>query len=159
MKNKKVESTMWLDFLGFVFIPFIILIASLLAIRLFGKKGMENTIYGILLIFYCLYSFVTFYHLLKRKRITFYIVLGFIILTTVIIPFDIIVRYEIDQILYKELIVLGTIIIWLIPNIIYIIKKRNTFKDYHLLNIKKCPGCNRYIPVTMKSCGKCKYKG
>ena len=156
MKKKKVETTIWLDILGFIILPFIILMASLLAIKMFGKS---HIIIGICLLLFCLYSFITFYYLLKRKRISFYLTIVYICLSTIFLSYDIIVRYEIFDILYRELTVLGIIIIWLVPNIIYLIKKRNVFKDYHLMGIKKCPGCNRFIPVSMDKCGKCNYKG
>ena len=156
MKKKKVETTIWLDILGFVLLPFFILMASLRAIDLFGKKSI---ILGIILLLFCLYSFVTFYYLLKRKKITFFTTLIFIVLSTIFLSYDIMVRYEIYDILYRELTVLGVIIIWLVPNVIYLIKKRSIFKDYHLMGIKKCPGCNRFIPVSMDKCGKCNYKG
>ena len=56
-----------------------------------------------------------------------------------------------------ELIGLG-FVIWVIPNYIYLYKRKDIFRKHAVAHIKKCPGCNRIIPVNMISCGKCNYK-
>jgi membrane protein YdbS with pleckstrin-like domain len=127
--NKNILSTIWLDFLTYIFMPLFILINST---ELLKRIGSKNILLLIFLIVTIIYSIFTLYIVSSMK---------------------------LNNIWYILEIFGGVSVLWIIPNYIYLYKRYEIFK--HRINtahIKKCPGCNRIIPVSMVSCGKCDYK-
>lgn len=154
-KNEKLPSTIWLDFLTYIFMLFYIFTLSLNLIDSFNKINIIRIIIFSIFIIFC---FFTFYNLIKRKRKAYYCMFIFFIISMFTIIFDVISKYNIEKIIYIiELFIVG-IICWVVPNFIYIAKRKMLFKEHHLINIKRCPGCNRIIPISMVSCGRCNYK-
>lgn len=157
-KRNKLPSTIWLDFLTYIFMLFYIFTLSLNLIDSFNKIDTINIIKIIAFSSFIIFCFFTFYNLIKRKRKAYYCMFIFFAISMFTIIFDIINKYNIEKMIYIiELFVVG-IICWIIPNYIYMIKRKMLFKEHHLINIKRCPGCNRIIPVNMVSCGRCNYK-
>ncbi len=152
MKYEKSLSTIWLDFICYIFIPFYIFSSSLELLKILNS----NIILSILLIIINAYFFVTLLFLSKRKKIAYYMLFPFYILSYISISFYLIFKYNLkENIFYILFIVFG--IIWIIFNYIYIIKRKNRFYEHSVAHVKKCPGCNRIIPISMKYCGKCNY--
>lgn len=155
---KNVKSTIWLDFINYIFIPFYILMTSLEFIKLIPNINIINIIKLLLDILGVVLGILTIMFLYKRKKKILFIYIAFIInsmITICLLIFDRVNISRIDYIL--EIFVVG-FIIWVIPNIIYVIIRRDMFKPHELNHIKKCPGCKRIIPEHMISCGKCNYK-
>ena len=127
------ESTIWLDFINFIVIPFYAIASMIKPFHIFNIT-IVNIILDIMIF---IYSVITFYYGLKRRKIAYYLFLIY---------------------LFIIIFVLFSGMIWLIPNYIYMRNRKALFYEHNVTHIKKCPGCNRIIPVTMVSCGKCNYK-
>lgn len=158
MKKKKVISTIWLDFVNYIFMPFYILTLSLNLIECFHFNNILNIIKSIGYLICIVISFFTFIKLMKRKKISFYFLFIFYIISMLTMGIDIINRMNIKDIINILVVYVVLIIFWIVPNYVYLLKRKTFFKEHQLFNIKKCPGCNRIIPVTMKHCGRCDYK-
>lgn len=157
-KKNKLPSTIWLDFLTYIFMPFYILTLSLNLIASFNNLIIINVIKSIIYGVFIIFCFITFYYLIKRRKSAYYCMMIFFVISMITVLLDIMGNYHIDKVIYIiELFIVG-IIFWIIPNYIYMMKRKILFKEHHLINIKKCPGCNRIIPVSMTSCGRCNYK-
>lgn len=157
-KNNKLPSTIWLDFLTYIFMPFYIFTLSLNMIDSFNNLTIINIIKSLIYVIIITFNFITFYYLIKRKKNAYYCMIAFYIISMITIILDIINKYSITKIIYIIELVVAGIICWIIPNYIYLKRRKLLFKDHQLLNIKKCPGCNRIIPISMNSCGRCNYK-
>lgn len=155
---KNVKSTIWLDFINYIFIPFYILISFLELIKLIPNFTVINIIKMLLDVSGIILSLITMKFLRKRKKKILFIYIPFIINSMITISLLIFDRVHIIRIDYMVEIYLAVFVLWVIPNIIYIISRKDMFKDYKLNSIKKCPGCKRLIPVHMSCCGKCNYK-
>ena len=152
----KFKSSIWLDFVNYIFMPFYILTLSLELIKLFSS---DNIIGIILLAISLLYSIFTFYNFIKRNKIAYYILYFFYILSMILMVIYFSNMLNLRKITYViEFIVVG-IIFWIIPNYVYLYKRKDMFRKHNVAHIKKCPGCNRIIPITMECCGKCNYEG
>ncbi len=149
---KKMPSTSWLDFITFVYLPFYLLAN---VVTLFSGVNIYILLPTILNI---IFSLITFYFLFKRKYQAYYLLFIFIFISLFSMGINIIRKYQIHNISFIIVEYVIGIIIWLIPNYIYIVKRRKFFNKHHMAHIKKCPGCNRIIPIEMKCCGKCNYK-
>ncbi len=148
------KSTIWLDFLNFIVIPFHILTGILELVDIFKSNGLDIIkliIFGLLII----YNVITFCLLLKRRKSSYYLLIGYIFLVLIIGLYNI--YFEVTNVLIFVLIIILGCISWLLPNCIYIKKRKTLFYDHNVAHIKKCPGCNRIIPIKMASCGKCGY--
>jgi len=156
MNNKKRISTIWLDFLNYIFMPFNILTITLTAIKQFG---LNHIIISILYIVALIIYFVCFYKVHKRDKYGYYLLYLYIILSLFMNIIEIINRYKVNNIMHAIIMFIVGIILWIIPNYVYLRKRKNIFCKRQLLNIKKCPGCKRIIPITMPCCGRCDYKG
>ncbi len=154
-KKSKVPSTIWLDFITYIFMLFYIFTLSL---NLIDSVHQTNIIKIIIFTLCIMLSFFTFYNLIKRNKRAYYCMFIFFGMSMLTIIFDLINKYHIDKMIYiVEFFGVG-FIGWIIPNYIYIRKRKMLFKEHNLINIKRCPGCNRIIPVSMVSCGRCGYK-
>ena len=154
--DKKILSTIWLDFISFIFIPFYILVNSN---ELFKAIKSKNILLIIYLIICIIYSIILLFNLVKKNKISYYMLYIFLVLSFSSIMLYLIPKLHINNIWYIVEIIGVSLIIWLVPNIIYLYRRQNIFKDkLPIAHIKKCPGCNRIIPVNMTSCGKCSYK-
>lgn len=152
----KFKSSIWLDFVNYIFMPFYILTLSLELIKLFSS---DNIIGIILLVISLLYSIFTLYNFIKRNKIAYYILYFFYILSMILMVIYFSNMLKLKNITYViEFIIVG-IIFWVIPNYVYLYKRKDMFRKHNVAHIKKCPGCNRIIPITMEYCGKCDYKG
>lgn len=150
----KPISTIWLDFISYIFFPFYILTLSLEVLNSFR----DSKIKFILLMICLLYIIFVFLNNLKRNKLAYYTMYSFymISLITIVIYFS--NKFNITKILYiLEFLGVG-FLLWVVPNSIYLYKRKKIFRKHNLANIKKCPGCNRIIPINMESCGKCNYK-
>jgi len=154
IKNKSIN-TIWLDFISYIFIPFYILTLGLETIKINGNK---NILLPVLLIIWLMFNIFLFYKLFKKEKLAYYLLYIFhpISITTIILYFT--NKFNLTNIMYiLEFVIVG-LILWTIPNYIYLFKRKDIFRKHNIAHIKKCPGCNRIIPVTMKCCGKCNYK-
>lgn len=152
---KDVKTSMWLDFLNYIFIPSTIGICSLELLKVFETKKFLDIIIFIIAIITAIIEFI---FLQKRKEKILYIHIPFLLATLIGYVSVIINRLNITKTNYIIELILVGIVIWFIPNIIYIIKRKDSFRKHNVAHIKKCPGCKRIIPIKMKSCGKCNYK-
>lgn len=148
MKPNKIQSTIWLDFLNFIFIPFYIFTNILSLFK--GLKIID--LIGLLVI--TIYDIITFYTVLKRRKMGYYLMYFFFLLSLVVMIYNLNSRYDLSYFITTGL----GIVFWIVPNYIYLFKRRKVFYEHNLAHIKKCPGCNRIIPSHMKCCGKCDYK-
>lgn len=158
MKNNiktKSMNTIWLDFISYIFIPFYILT---LGLEIFKIINTNNIIIPILLIIWLMFNLFLFYKLFKKEKISYYLMYIFhpISISTVVLYLCNKIKFT-NSLYVIELVIVG-LILWTIPNYIYLFKRKDIFRKHNIAHIKKCPGCNRIIPVTMKSCGKCNYK-
>lgn len=157
-KNKhtsKAANTIWLDFISYIFIPFYILT---LGLEVFKMTSSKIVIIPILVIIWIMFNLFLFYKLFKKEKLSYYLLYIFhpISISTIVLYFC--NKINLNNTLYIiELVVVG-LLLWTIPNYIYLFKRKDIFRKHNIAHIKKCPGCNRIIPVTMKSCGKCNYK-
>ena len=154
--NKNILSTIWLDFLTYIFMPLFILSNSN---ELLKRIGSKNIVLIIFLIVTIIYSIFTLYNSAKKNKLSYYLLYIFVFISMISISLYIVSSMKLTNIWYILEIFGGVSILWIIPNYIYIYKRYEIFK--HRINtahIKKCPGCNRIIPVSMVSCGKCDYK-
>lgn len=156
-KHNKLPSTIWLDFITYIFMLFYIFTLSLNLIGSFNKIDTINIIKMIVFSIFIVFCFFTFYNLIKRKRKAYYCMLYFL-LWVCLLSFWILLINIIRKTIYIIELFIVDLICWVIPNYIYIYKRKILFKEHHLINIKRCPGCNRIIPVSMVSCGRCNYK-
>ncbi len=148
---KKIKSTIWLDFLTIVLIPFYILTSTLTISKLLMHKiDILNLILTIIIF---LFSVVTFLFAFKRKKPAYYLLMVYVLL---------IMSYEIyrnaPNLMVMVIAFVVGILVWFIPNLIYLYRHKDCFYEHNMAHIKKCPGCNRIIPISMKCCGKCNYK-
>lgn len=154
MKDK-IKSTIWLDFYSYIFIPFYIFVLSKETLTIDNKLSFSC----IFLIIIIIFSIFTLLNVVKKNKLSYYLLYIFNIVSIISIGIYIINRFNINNFWYKiELLLIGSII-WLIPNYIYLYKRNNVFHKHSVVHIKKCPGCNRIIPISMDCCGKCGYKG
>ena len=152
--SKNTLSTIWLDFISYVFFPFYILVISIETINIFDV----NKLLASILILYLIYIAFIFVKQIKRNKIAYYLMYSFYPLSIITIVLYFCNKFSILKITYVlELIGVG-VLIWVIPNYIYLYKRKELFRKHNVAHIKKCPGCNRIIPVSMISCGKCSYK-
>ena len=153
--DTKKLSTIWLDFVSYIFMPFYFLTLSIETVDSFESK---NPLKIILLILCTIYTVCTIYNVFRKNKIAYYLMYGFITysIITIIIYFS--NKFNITNIKYiLEFIGVG-VIVWIIPNFIYLYKRKDIFRKHNVSHIKKCPGCNRIIPIHMESCGRCGYK-
>ena len=146
------ESTIWLDFINFIVIPFYAIASMIKPFHIFNIT-IVNIILDIMIF---VYSVITFYYGLKRRKIAYYLFLIYLFIIWIIVIGS--TYHLINNLLYFIIFVLFSGMIWLIPNYIYMRNRKALFYEHNVTHIKKCPGCNRIIPVTMVSCGKCNYK-
>lgn len=152
--SKKLKSTIWLDFIGYVFFPFYILVLSIETLNIFNLNKLKSIIY----IIYLIYIVFVFINQLKKNIISYYLMYTYYPLSIVTIVLYFCYKYDITKIIYiLELVGVG-LLLWVIPNYIYLYKRKELFRKHNIAHIKKCPGCSRIIPVNMTSCGKCNYK-
>ena len=152
--SKNTLSTIWLDFISYVFFPFYILVLSIETINIFGI----NKLLACILILYLIYIVFIFIKQIKRNKIAYYLMYSFYPLSVITIVLFFCNKYDISKLIYiLELMGVG-FFVWVIPNYIYLYKRKDLFTKHNVTHIKKCPGCNRIIPVSMISCGKCNYK-
>lgn len=159
MKKKKCLSTIWLDFLNYIFMPFNILTVSLTLIENINFSNLKLTLFIVFYFISLLISIISFYKCVRRNKLGYYLLYVYIIISLITNGIEIINRLGINDMVYILIFFISGVILWIIPNYIYIKKRKSIFQKHQLLNIKKCPGCERIIPVTMKFCGKCEYKG
>lgn len=153
--NVKPLSTIWLDFISYIFMPFYVLVLSLETLKLAGTK--KNFIF-ILAILCLIFSVFTFYKLFKKNKLAYYLMYIFYPINILTIVLYFCNRINLTNSVYVlELVIVG-LALWTIPNYIYLFKRKDIFREHNVAHIKKCPGCNRIIPVIMVSCGKCGYK-
>lgn len=152
----KSKSSIWLDFINYIYMPFYILTLSLELVDIFSKK---NILWIIILSISLLYSIFTFYNFIKRNKLAYYFLYFFYILSMILMSIYFSRILHITKLIYIiEFIIVG-VIVWLVPNFIYLYKRKDMFRKHNIAHIKKCPGCNRIIPVSMTCCGRCDYKG
>lgn len=150
--DAKCLSTIWLDFINYIYMPFYILTSSLEFIKNFK---VNIILYSIIIVF-TIYTFFTLYFLAKRDKKAYYLLFFFYVISAISMVLYIINRYNINQGIYiGGLVTLS--ILWIVLNYIYLIKRKKIFYKRAVAHIKKCPGCNRIIPISMESCGKCNY--
>lgn len=154
MKDKIIKSTIWLDFYSYIFIPFYIFVLSKETLKIDNKLSF-NCIFLIIII---IFSTFTLINLVKKNKLSYYLLYIFHILCIISIGIYAINKFNIVYILYKVELLLTSLIVWIIPNYIYLYKRRTIFYKHSVAHIKKCPGCNRIIPIHMTSCGRCEYK-
>ena len=150
---KNVKPTIWLDFMTYVIIPFYLITNVITLVNMFKDVNYFDLI---LLLLIMIYSLVTFLFLSKRKNISCYLLLGYIVLLGAI--FNYIFYTKVTNGIYLAISIMGTILCWILPNYIYLFKRQDFFKEHSNRHIKKCPGCNRIIPIAMACCGRCGYK-
>ena len=150
--NTKALSTIWLDFINYIYMPFYILTSSIEFIRNFKS----NVIFYSIVILFTIYTFFTLYFLAKRDKKAYYLLFFFYIISAISMVLFMIDRYNLKQSIYIVILIILSIL-WIILNFIYLIKRKKSFYKRDVAHIKKCPGCNRIIPVSMESCGKCNY--
>ena len=156
MNKEKKLSTIWLDFIIYIFIPFYFLTLTIESVSAFSS---EDIIKKISLIVCALYVAFTFCNLIKRNKLSYYLLFIFYIFSLITSCLFLSHRVNITNNIYiLEFIGIG-IFLWIIPNFIYTYKRRDMFRKHNIAHIKKCPGCNRIIPIHMESCGRCGYKG
>lgn len=155
-QNKgKTLSTIWLDFISYIFMPFYILVLSLESLKLIGT----NKILILISILLCLFfSIFTFYKLFKKNKISYYLMYIFYPLSIITISLYFCNKINFTNYMYVLEIVGVSLVLWTVPNYIYLFMRKDIFREHNIAHIKKCPGCNRIIPITMVSCGKCGYK-
>ena len=154
--NKNIKSTIWLDFLTYIFMPLFILINSN---ELLNRMGSKNILLILFLIFTIIYSTFTLYNSAKKNKLSYYLLYIFVFISMISISLYIVSCMKLTNIWYILEIFGATSILWIIPNYIYLYKRYEIFKHrVSTAHIKKCPGCNRIIPVNMVCCGKCDYK-
>ncbi len=152
--SKKIKSSIWLDFISYIFFPFYILALSIETLNVFNSDKVKSIIFILCLI----YIIFIFFNQIKRNKLSYYLMYTFYPLSIITIVLYFCSKLNILKISYIiELIGLG-FVIWVIPNYIYLYKRKDIFRKHAVAHIKKCPGCNRIIPVNMISCGKCNYK-
>lgn len=154
MKNIKTDSTIWLDFLSFILCPAFIIYSSL---RLKESIFSQNIILMLLFFVSIIISAITFYKVFKKEKLGYTLIQIFSILCYLITLIDIIFKYKLFNIIFIIIMIIVSIIL-LGFNYLYILKRKDIFRKHNLAHIKKCPGCNRIIPIHMTSCGKCDYK-
>lgn len=152
MSIKDVKPTMWLEFLKYILLPFCIIS------NIFMMFNHLKIIELIVFIIMTIYSIITLYLLIKRKEIAYYLLQFFIVISLIPMIKAFSTHFVIKDITKLIIISLIGIIVWIIPNWIYIKKRKKLFQDHSGQHIKKCPGCNRIIPINMVCCGKCNYK-
>ena len=146
------KSTIWLDFINYVLIPFYILTSSIELI----KNIKTNILISLALLIFIIYIFITLFYLIKREKKAYYLLFPFYIVSYIGTSIYFISKYGVkNNIYYLLIIILG--ILWCIFNFIYTLKRKKIFYKHSVAHIKKCPGCNRIIPISMLSCGKCNY--
>ena len=154
--NKNVISTIWLDFLTYIFMPLYILINSTELLNRIGSKNIWIITYLIVTI---VYSIVTLWNSAKKNRLSYYLLYIFVFISMISISLYIVTSMKLSNISYILEIFGAVSLLWIVPNYIYLFKKYEVFKNRTSgPHIKKCPGCNRIIPITMECCGKCGYK-
>lgn len=152
--SKKIKSSIWLDFISYIFFPFYILTLSIETLNVFNSDKIKAIIFVLGLI----YVIFIFFNQLKRNKISYYLMYSFYPLSMITIVLYFCSKLNILKLSYLiELIGLG-FVVWVLPNFIYLYKRKDMFRKHAVAHIKKCPGCNRIIPVNMISCGKCNYK-
>ena len=152
--SKKIKSSIWLDFISYIFFPFYILTLSIETLNVFNSYKVK----AIIFVFCLIYVIFIFFNQLKRNKISYYLMYSFYPLSMITIVLYFCSKLNILKLSYLiELIGLG-FVVWVLPNFIYLYKRKDMFRKHAVAHIKKCPGCNRIIPVNMISCGKCNYK-
>lgn len=152
--SKKIKSSIWLDFISYIFFPFYILTLSIETLNVFNSDKVK----AIIFVFCLIYVIFIFFNQLKRNKISYYLMYSFYPLSMITIVLYFCSKLNILKLSYLiELIGLG-FVVWVLPNFIYLYKRKDMFRKHAVAHIKKCPGCNRIIPVNMISCGKCNYK-
>ena len=152
--SKKIKSSIWLDFISYIFFPFYILTLSIETLNVFNSDKVK----AIIFVFCLIYVIFIFFNQLKRNKISYYLMYSFYPLSMITIVLYFCSKLNILKLSYLiELIGLG-FVVWVLPNFIYLYKRKDMFRKHAVAHIKKCPGCNRIIPVNMLSCGKCNYK-
>ena len=154
--NKNVLSTIWLDFLTFIFMPLFLFINSN---ELLKRMGSKNIILLIFLSITIIYTVFTLWNSFKKNKLSYYLLYIFVFISMISISLYIVDCMKLTNIIYIAEIFGATSVLWIVPNYIYLFKRYEIFKHrVSSVHIKKCPGCNRIIPITMESCGKCNYK-
>lgn len=155
---KDVKSTLWLDFVNYIFIPFYILMTSMEFIKLIPNFSILNILKMLIDISGIVLGILTILFIHKRKPKILFVYMLFIINSMITISILIVERLKLVKIQYIVEIFVVAFVLWVIPNIIYIIIRKDMFKPHQINHIKKCPGCKRLIPEHMTCCGRCNYK-
>ena len=151
----KNKSSIWLDFFSYIFLPFYSFVLSLETLNMYKTN---NILLKILLTIYLLFTIFVLYNTIKKSKKGYYSLYPFYVTSIISIALFFINKFNIINIFYKVELIVVSLLIWCIPNIIYIYKRKDMFRKHNVAHIKKCPGCNRIIPINMKCCGKCNYK-
>ena len=152
--SKKIKSSIWLDFISYIFFPFYIFALSIETLNVFNSDKVKAIIFVSCLI----YVVFIFFNQVKRNKLSYYLMYSFYPLSMITIVLYFCSKLNILKLSYIiELIGLG-FVVWVIPNFKCLYKRKDIFRKHAVAHIKKCPGCNRIIPVNMISCGKCNYK-
>ena len=157
---KKFKSTIWLDFYTYIFIPFIILSNTFNYIKyIMDLESLKTSSYFIiilepLLIILWIYSLLQFF---KMNKKAFYLFKVTIISMVFVVLFNAFVN-DSDILLILSF-MLFYIVAWIIPNYIYINKRKEIFSNSkELTHYHKCLKCKRLISINDSICPECSKK-
>lgn len=136
MKNK--TNDLWLNIYTFILLPFCVIINVINLYKYIRDFGMyDNPVISVFLILFAIISIVyysvTVYFAKDRVRIAYNLLLVSVGLSVVIASYNQVIATYLDQGLkfYMMFVLYGVLftIFWGLPNYLYIIKRRELFKD------------------------------
>jgi hypothetical protein len=159
--NKELKTTVWLDLLTYLLLPFVILFGIIEIVRglLYGVFSLGFMGYLILELAIIGFYVYTFYHARKRNKQAFNLFRILIVISAVRAGLDYATTQNANNghnfilILIAYLVIAG--IAWVYPNEIYFKKRKDLFiNDDKLKFTEKCEKCKR-IYSKGKKCPKC----
>lgn len=159
--KKEYQSTIWLDVLTYIILPFIIIFGTIGVIRglLYETFNFEFFVYVLLEISLLAFYGCTFYNSYKRTKLGYNLLRILMVISAIMAATDFANTesynngYNFVLVFIFYLVAAG--FIWIYPNEIYLRKRKELFKNKSNFKfINECDKCNRLYPKG-KSCPSC----
>lgn len=159
--KKELQTTIWLDLLTYVIIPFVLLIGTIDIIRalLYGVFNLEFFVFLLIEVVFLMFYAYTFYNSYKRTKDAYVLFRILIFITAIRAGLDYANTQNINNGDSFILAFLGyfaiVAIVWIYPNEIYFKKRKDIFSNKSTLKFtKRCENCKRIYFIN-KECPKC----
>lgn len=159
--KKEIKTTLWLDLLTYIIIPFVLLIGSINIIRalLYGVINIHFFIFLFIEVAFLTFYGFTFYHSYKRNKDAYMLLRLLILITSIQAGLDFANTQNINSGHSFILSLLGYLIViaivWIYPNEIYFKNRKNLFVNKSTLNfINRCSKCKKFY-LNAEECPKC----